>query len=209
MYLFVRSRRLDPGEASAGMEAVVKLTEAARAVTGRQIDAWAAVMSPEVGTIAWTLWAEHLTDIEAAGDALAADSSFAKLVEKVDDHFDGPVTDGLAMLVHGAPDLAGDPPTYVAVVTATAANGRLMDAITGGIEIAEMATKLGGQPTMLAVAATGAYGGLMWMTPSPDIATLEAGEAAVNADPGFMSLVDGFGTAYAPGATQTLYRRIV
>lgn len=208
MYLFTRSRRIDTEHTVKAMEWVVTATEDVRRITGQQIDAWVAVMSPEVGTVVWTLFAEHLTDIEAAGDKLAADAGFMKSVEKADDYFDGPMVDGLASVIHGF-DPEGDPPGYVAVVTAAAANGRLSDAVAGGIEIAEAATRIGGQPTAFAVAATGPYGGVMWFTSSPDLATLEAGEAAANGAPEFLALVDRISPAYLPGATQTIYRRIV
>jgi hypothetical protein len=209
MYLFTRSRRIDPGKFTGALEATTKMTETARQITGHQIEAWNAVMSPEFGTVVWTMWAEHLADVESAGDKLAADSSFMKMVEKSDDVFDGPMVDTLAMLVHGTPDLEGAPPNYVAVVTATAANGRLNDAITSGVEIAEASTRLGGQQTLFVVGATGVYGGVAWLTACPDIDTLEASEVAVSGSPDFLSLVDRVGTAYLPNATQTLYRRIM
>jgi len=208
MYLFTRSRRIDPGKVSGAMEWVVKATEDARRITGQQLDAWVAVMSPEVGTVVWTLFAEHLADIEAAGDKLVADSAFTKSAEKADDLFDGPMVDQLATVVTDL-DMEADPPGYVAVVTATAANGRLTDAITGGIALAEAATRIGGQPTAFAVASTGPYGGVMWFTGSPDIQTLEASEAAANTNEEFLAQVNSLGTAYAPGVMQTIYRRVV
>jgi hypothetical protein len=208
MYLFTRSRRIDPEHAAKAMEWVVTATGDACRITGLEIRAWVAVMSPEVGTVVWTIFAEHLADIETAGDKLVADSDFSKSAEKADDYFDGPMSDGLATIVHGAID-PDEPVGYVAVVGAVAANGRLSDAITGGIELAQAATRIGGQETAFAVAATGTYGGVMWFTGSPDIATLEASEAAANADPEFLAMVDRLGAAYLPGATQTIYRRVV
>lgn len=208
MYLFSRSRRIAPGEFTGAMEWVVKATEDVRRITGQQVDAWVAVMSPEVGTVVWTMFTEHLTDVEAAGDKLAADTVFNRMVEEADSLFEGPMSDQIAMLVHGEVD-PDQPPNYVAVVTATATNGRLNDAISGGIELAEAATRIGGQPTAFACASTGPYGGVMWFTGSPDLATLEASEAAVNTDTEFVGMVDRIATAYAPGAMQTIYRRVV
>ena len=208
MYLFARSRRMHSGRVPAAMEGVVRTTEQARQITGQQIDAWTAVMSPEVGTVTWTLFAEHLVDIETAGDKLAVDAGFMRSVEESDSLFDGPISDGLATIVHGTPDLE-QPGSYVAVVTATAANGRLTDAIASWIELTDAVTRLGGQPTVFAVASTGVYGQVMWFTGSPDIQTLEAGESAINADADFLAMVDRAGTAFAPGAMQSIYRRIV
>jgi hypothetical protein len=208
MYLFTRSRRIAPGAITEAMEWVVKATEDVRRITGQQVDAWVAVMSPEVGTVVWTLFTEHLTDVEAAGDKLAADTVFNRMVQDADGYFDGPMSDALATIVHGEVD-PDQPSNYVAVVTAVAANGRLTDAVSGGIELAQAATRIGGQDTAFAVGSTGPYGAVMWFTGSPDLATLEASEAAVNADPEFLGMVDRIGTAYAPGAMQTIYRRVV
>jgi len=208
MFLFARSRRMHSGRVPAAMEWVVRATEQARQITGQRIDAWTAVMSPEVGTVTWTLFAEHLADIETAGDKLAVDPAFLRSVEESESLFDGPISDGLATIVHATPDLE-QPGGYVAVVTATAANGRLTDAMALGIEVADAATRVGGQPTVFAIANTGGYGNVMWFTASPDIQTLEASEAAVNADADFLALVDRLGSAFAPGAMQSIYRRIL
>ena len=208
MYLFSRTRRVRPGRAPGAMEWVVRATEQARQITGQRIDAWTAVMSPEVGTVTWVVYTEHLVDIETAGDKLALDAAFNQSVEESDDLFDGPVTDGLATIVHGTPDL-GQPGSYSAAVVATAANGRLRDAITSGIEIATAATRIGGQETVFACANTGVYGQVMWISTSADIQSLEASEAAVNADADFLAQVDAVASAYLPNVTQSIYRRIV
>ena len=70
MYLFTRSRRIDPGEFAKG-DGVGRSrspTTPARS-PGQQIDAWTAVMSPEIGTVVWTLWAETMAQVVQAGDA--------------------------------------------------------------------------------------------------------------------------------------------
>ena len=202
MYLFTRSRRADPGEFPKAMESVVDLTEQAKKITGLPIEAWGAVMSPEVGTVVWSVWVESMAQIEQGGDALIADSGFQKAVEKSDDYFDGPYVDNLATLVHGTPDLASVP-QYATVATATAANGRLGDAIAGGIEIADAATKIGGYNTLFLVGATGPFGACAWITGVPDIQGVEAGESALNADPEWLKLIDRVGTAYASGSSKS------
>lgn len=208
MYLFTRSRRIDPGHGAKAMEWVVEATARASEVSGREIQAWAAVMSPELGTVVWSMWAEHLAEIEAAGDSLVADSGFTKLVEKGDDYFDGPVQDGLASLVHGTPDPAAGPPAYAVVARATGANGRLGTAVASGVEIAEHADRVAGTNTLFLVNSTGPYGGVAWVTGYDDIGGVEAGEAALMADPAWLELLDRVGADYLPDASQTIYRRI-
>lgn len=86
--------------------------------------------------------------------------------------------------------------------------GRLGSAITAGIEIADVATRVSGQDTLFVVASTGPYGQMAWLTGAPDIATVEAGEAALMADPDWIELLDRVGTDYQPNAAQAIYRRI-
>lgn len=208
MYLFTRRRRIDPGHVTAALEWAVEATGRARSITGREIDAWAAVMSPEVGTLVWSFWTESLVEIEAAGDALVADHAFTKSAEKADDHFDGPMVDHVATLLHGDLDPDAPPAGYVAVVEATAANGRLKEALGSGVAIADHATAAGGLSTAFVLNSTGLYGGVAWITGAPDLATLDASEAKLNADPAWLDLVSSVGTDYAAGAVSTIYRRI-
>ncbi|MBM3659646.1 MAG: hypothetical protein FJW95_09105 [Actinobacteria bacterium] len=207
MYLFTRSRTIDPGELSGAMAFVPEITERVRSITGVDVQAWAAVMSPEAGLVTWSAWFESLKALEVAGDQLTADSGYMKAVEKGDDYFDGGIVDGLAQVVYGTVDPDANP-AYAAVASAASTNGRLADAISGGIEIAEFASRVSGQNTLFVVGATGPYGGVAWITGNPDIETLEAGESALMADPEWLQLIDRVSPAYLPGASQTIFRRI-
>jgi hypothetical protein len=208
MYLFTRSRRIDDGDFAKAMESVAELTDHGRKITGRRVDAWSAVLSPEVGTIVWSLWADTMAQVIEAGDALVADAGFMKLVEKTDDHFDGPYVDGIAALVHGDVDVEDTSFEYVGVATATAANGRLQQAIAAGIEIADHVKKVTGDNTLFVVNSTGPFGGCAWITPMADSGAVDAGEAALMADADWLPLIDRVGTAFAQDAAQAIYRRI-
>jgi len=209
MYLFTRSIRLAGGDPAGAMAWSVGVTEQVRSITGHEVDAWASVMSPDAGTVVWSIWVEHLSEIEQAGDKLATSSEYFETVKAGQAFIDGPIVDGLAALVHGAPDPAAGTAEYVTVATAVAAPGHLSDAITSGIQIADHATRVSGQSTMFVVNSTGAYGGCAWITGSPDIDTVETGEAALMADPEWLKLIDRVGTAYNDDAAQAIYRHIV
>ncbi len=208
MYLFTRRRRIDPGHVVDAMGWTTEITASVGEITGRDVSAWTVFASPELGTVVWSMWVEHLTELEVAGDTLAGNAGYMKLVEKGAGHFDGPLEDSLSTLIHGAPDLEGGPPNYVAVAAAVAANGRVSDAIAGAIEIATTADSIASTTTMVSVASTGPYGGIAWITAYPDIAALEASDTALSADSTFLGVVDKHGASYAPNATQTIYRRV-
>jgi hypothetical protein len=208
MYLFTRSRRMRANDPGGAIAWTIGITEQVRSITGHEVNAWGSVLSPDAGLIVWSMWAEHLSDLEQASDKLMASSEFLDAVKAGEAFGEAPQVDGLAMLVHGEPDLAAGPPAYVAVASAVAAPGHLGEAIAAGIEIADHATRVSGQSTMFAVNSTGPYGGCAWFTGSPDIDTVEAGEAALMGDPDWVKLIDRVGTAYNSDAAQALYRRI-
>jgi hypothetical protein len=207
MYLFSRTRAADPGRFTAALAFATEITATARAVTGLEISAWTSVMSPSAGDIVWTAFFETLAEWEVATDKLAADAVYNSAVEQADELFTGPVIDQMASLL--SPLGEGEPEaTYVAVVTAVAANGQIGAAVQHGLAIAEAATKLGGLNTVFAMATTGPYGGVSWFSGAPTIAALQAAEDAINADPAFVELVDSGGNLFQTGATQTIYRRL-
>jgi hypothetical protein len=209
MYLFTRSRRMRAADPAGAIGWTVGITEQVRTITGHQVDAWTTVLSPEAGLVVWSIWVEHLNEIEQAADKLMAAPEYLESVKAGDEFGKGPVVDGLAMLVHGELDLAAGPPNYAGVASAVAAPGHLSDAIAAGIEIAEHATRVSGQNTLFAVNSTGPFGGCAWLTGSPDIDTVEAGEGALMADPEWLKLIDRVGTAFNNDASQVIYRRVI
>lgn len=197
----------DPARAIAW---TIDVTEQVRSITGRQVDAWGSVLSPETGLVVWSTWVEHLSELEQANDKLIVAAEYLATVADGNALGEGPVADGLAMLVHGEVDpVAAAAAQYVTVATAVAAPGRLSDAISSGIAIAEHATRVSGQNTLFVMNSTGPYGGCAWLTASPDIDTVERGEAALVDDPEWLALIDRVGTAYNPDPAQSMYRRIV
>jgi hypothetical protein len=208
MYLFTRSGRFTSGSVREAMAFVAEITEKVHRETGLDVQAWAATLSPELGTTTWATFVESLEELEAAEDKLAVSDAFVDLVEKGAKLFDGPLTDRLATVVHGAPDPGAPRPSYVSVARAEAANGSVGAAIAGGVEIAEAATRITGVPTMFLVDVTGPYGGCRWTSGFADIGSLERGEAALMADESWLELIDRVSPAYAQGATQSIYRRV-
>lgn len=208
MYLFTRSGRFRPGAVRESMAFVQSVTEKVRQESELDVHAWIATMSPEVGTCTWAAWVASLEELEVATDKLAVSNAFNDVVEKGSSLFAGPVTDGLASLVHGELDPSAALPAYAGVARAVAANGQLSGAVSAGVEIAEAATRITGARTAFVVDSTGPFGGCAWITGHADIGALQASEEALQADDSWLSLIDRIGDRYAPGATQAIYRRV-
>jgi hypothetical protein len=205
MFVFARSRRANPARHRAALAFAVEAAQRATSITGQDVVPWTTFASPEAGRITWAVFVEHLAELGTSAEKLAADSSYAELVEQADPMFLGPPDDSLVQLLYGAP--AGRS-AYAGVVTAQLANGHLASGVAKGIEIAETASRVTGLASMFGVGLSGAYAGVAWFTPASDLDQVEAAQAALGADPEWLSLLDGSGDHYNAGAQQTIYRRL-
>jgi len=209
MYLFTRAGRFGPGSIRESMSFVEAITEKVHQESGLATHAWASMLSPDLGTTVWATFVDDLEHLQEATDKLAVSDSFASLAEQGARLFVGPLSDGLAVVVHGEPDPTAPLPSYVVTARATATNGSLSSAMANGVEIAEAAERITGQRTMFLADSTGHYGGCRWSTGFSDLAALERAEAALTIDPDWLALIDRCGPSYAAGVTQSMYRRIV
>jgi hypothetical protein len=205
MYLFARRRRIDPAHARAAVGMALEGATRVREMTGLTIWVWSPVLSPEFGTMVWSTRVDHLEELETADDKLMS-SDFADWVEQNDGLFAGPLEDSVLQVVHGTP--SEQPGAYTQVVRATCANGAMTEAMGFGVEIAEVAARITGLPTMFGAAITGVYGGVAWLTGVADLTAVETANAALAADDEWRKLVDRAGHAFEPGVTSSLLRRL-
>lgn len=208
MYLFSRSRRLDPRHTRRGMAYAVEMAGKVTQTTGVEVTAWSEVFGPGVGTLAWTTMVPDLTALEQAMDKLAVDEQYWEAIDHGAEMFVGFAEDRLMQLIHGEPD-PNQRPAYVQVVSASICNGCMADGVGFGIEIAQKATSVTGHQTLFAMAATGGYADVAWLTGVADIAAAEAAEAKLMADAEWIQMIDSkAGELYQPGAQQLMYRRL-
>jgi hypothetical protein len=207
MYIFNRTRVARSERFTDAAAWAVDIAGKASAVSGLQVGAWTSVMGPGAGTISWTTLVDSLADFEVATDKLIVDAGYNAAVATGDDLFTAGTDDGmLSVLTDISPD--GQEINYVAIVQATAAVGQVAAAVEHGLALAAAASAVGGLTTWFGTSVTGAYGGVEWVTGAPTLAALEGMMNAVNSDPKFIALVDAGGHTYAPGATQSIFRRL-
>ena len=211
MFLFTRSARLVPGRTREAIAWTAEVTEKVNQIADLPVSLWQTVLSPDVGRMTWSTMTDELTALEAIEDKLLADDSYVDLVDRGAAFTNGDLQDQLATILHAPADIAERQVGYVTVVTALAANGQFGAAVACAIQIAEKATAISGIDTSVAMANTGPYAQLAWITGAADLAELQRGEAAVNGDADFIAFLDGpAGSVYIPGSgMQTISRRIV
>jgi hypothetical protein len=206
MYLFGRTRRVNPAHTRAAMAVAVEAGGRASEIIGRPVFTWANVLSANLGTVAWTARFDHLDEITAADDAIVGNAEFSDWVEQNDSLFSGHTEDLLNQVIHNAP--TGEPGAYVSVAVAVAANGSFSEAMAMGVEIADTATRITGQQTMFVASVTGPYGGVGWLTSTPDLGAVEAANEALAGNEEWLKLIDRAGHAYQPGVTSSILRRL-
>src|SRR3990170_3888776 len=121
MYIFARSRRLNPGSVRAGIAAAVEGGSKASELIGQPVFVWTSVLSPTVGTIVWSMRVDDLDELIGFGDTIAADDGFEEWVRSTDDLFSGPLTDSAAEVLAGEP--TGPPADYLSVVAGKCGHG--------------------------------------------------------------------------------------
>jgi hypothetical protein len=206
MYLVGRSRVVNPATARAAVAAAIEVGQRASQIIGLPVYTWSTIFGPEPLTVMWSGRVEHLAEIVAADDALAADDEFNEWAEQHNDLFASPLVGAVSQVVHGAP--TSEPKPFIAVTRAVAANGSLGEAMAVGVELAETLTRLTGHETMFMTPVTGEYGAVAWIVGADNLDEVEAVNATLAATDEWLKLVDRAGHCYAPGGTTTMMRRL-
>jgi hypothetical protein len=192
------------------MDWATAITKKVTEITGHEIQLWANIYSPAIGTVSWTGWFADLAALEKVGDTLAADASMTKLADQGAKYTDGSLDDSVFEPIFGSPDPTREV-QYVGGVTAVAAAGNIERAMGMGVEIAQKVEAVTGDKCIFAQGLSGPYGGVGWLTAYQNIGAIEAAGSAMSADASFLKLVDSSVGCFVddPSLTQqTFYRRI-
>jgi hypothetical protein len=207
MYLFGRSRAINPARGREGIAAAVEAGGRVAGIVGFPVYTWVTMFGPDPGTAFWTCRVERLADLVTAEDAIGADASFSDWAEERDGLFVGPYSDVVSQVVHGAP--SGPPKAFVMATRAVIANGAFGEAMGLGVEVAETATRLTGHEVMFTVGVSGTYGAVAWLSGADDLDQVEAANGTLAGSDEWLKLVDRAGHAFLPGVTSsTMLRKL-
>jgi hypothetical protein len=212
MYLFSRSGRLANGNSRETALWLASITEKVNQITDLQVGLWRNVFSPEFGRITWAAFVEDLAQLEAADDKLNADDAFVAEVDRGAAFTSGGLDDALAQVVYGEPD-PERPIEYVSVVSTLIVPGAFARGTLLAVEIAQVAEKATGIPTMVASSVTGDYSAIEWIAGYENVQALQAAGEKINQDADFVQLLDKeVPGAYESGVSvtnQVIYRRVI
>lgn len=210
MYLYSTAVRSGMANPVKVMDWALRMTQKINQISEVPTALWTSVMSPAIGSLAWTAVVSDLAVIEDTETKLAADPGYMALVDEATALMSTDPADQMLMqLVHGDRDAASIDAHYATTVRATVAPGSMRTGIELGVDLAQKVKQITGLPTSFAVGVTGDYGAVMWVSLAETIQQVQAANEALNADEDFSKAVDkDAGKAYLPGATQTISRKV-
>ena len=210
MYLFSRSVRLAPGNVEKSLAWSFKITEKVNQIAEPEVSLWTTVFSARSGRLVWTSIVEDLVTLETVEAKLLADSGYLALVEEgAKFGSDEGVDDNLVQMLFPDPRAAEVTAQYATTIQATLAPGGMTRGAELGVDIAQRAGKITGCPTSFAMAATGTYGAVEWITVYESIEQLQKAQETLALDSDFTKLIDlEASKVYLTGAQQTAFRKI-
>ncbi len=199
MYIFSRTATAAPGKAVAAMTFAVEVAAKVTAITGVPISAYRANFGAPLGGILWSARYDTMAKSAEVEAKLAADAGYTAFVNSASDLFHPIITDGLTEIVSTT---MSAPAAIVSATQAVMVSGKIAEAMELGVAIQQAVAKATGLGTAFCADAFGSYGGVRWLIGAATMAEMDAGRAAMNADPTFQALVVKAGDLYLAGSGQ-------
>ena len=190
MYLFSRTVRLGPGNPEKQLAWALKMTEKVNQVSEVPVSLWTTVFSPSANRLAWTAIIEDLVTLETAQNKLMADSGYESLVEEAPP-MPRATRSTMACCSSSRRPQGGRDRVALRGRGASNAGSRRHGARDElGVETAQRAGQITGSPTSFALAMTGGYGVVEWLSVYTSIEELQRGQEAIAEDADFNQKVD-------------------
>ena len=177
---------------------------------GREIALWSAVFGAPIGTMMFTMRVEGVADLAAATEGLLAVPEYHAKIAGGAGFSGGPAVDSIGTPIRG--ELGGESPpvgTYAAVTTAQIAHGKYAEAFGWSVEVAGHVESVTGMPTMVVSSQYGPFGTVNWIAAGGDAAAVDAANAALMGDEGYMKMLVAAGDLFVPGSgQQALIQRV-
>lgn len=208
MYLFARTRTAAPGRIVEATAFAADIAAKASSITGVEVSTWQVQFGAPLGTFIWTATVEQTADMATAGDKLVADNGYLEAILAADHLFDGHVEDAIAEIVGTAGD-GGHRGEYATSVMAQCNAGHIGDAMAFGLEMMELVHGATGRDGLFTRGMYGPWATVAWFTLADTAAQIDEGNAALAANPDYLTKVDASADLFAPGSGHgRLSRRI-
>lgn len=168
---------------------------------GQEVSLWNVQFGAPVGTMVYGTQVEGLAHLQTITDALSADAKYHELVAKGAQFQSTPAEDSLSNPLHGGDNTTPIPVGAVASSTqAVIAGGAYVEGVAWSVDMATHIEKVTGNPVAFYMDAYGTFGSVRWVGVVPDAATVDADQAALNADTQYLEKLAVTGDLFVPAS---------
>lgn len=202
MYIFSRATTLDRHQQMVAAGAAVEVAGMVTSITGLSVNVYLTRYGQPMNNLRWSCRLESQAEMQAATEKLMADGGYVEWVDKHGHLFEVAPTDMLVNVISSS-GMENGPAAFYSVLTATAANGRLADAVTFGVKAQQFvadATKLS---TAFTTGVYGAWGAVTWLTGASSMGDIDSIDEMMMSNPGYHELVKEAGDLFIAGSGMT------
>lgn len=201
MYIYSATMQAKPGRGGELASMLPKLRDTVADTIGNPGYAWAVSSGAPIGAFALSTRVEGNQQLLEFQQKLGASDSYQKMAVKFADVLAAPSDTYLNQVV-GAAGEQGEPAPIVVVTQSTIAGGHLSDAVNWGVEILDYTHSVTGLSGVFTTAVAGSFFDVTWIAGAESGEELDAANARLMKDTGYMSMIDKAGGFFVPGAAQ-------
>lgn len=198
MYLFARNRTAAHDRQLEATAFAVDIAAKASSIVGSEISAWQTLYGAPATVLGWTMTVDSHHQMGVAREKLLADNDYVETIVAAAHLFEGPTEDVLAQIVGTAGD-GGHQGDYASMVTTQCAQGRIGDAMAFGVEMMDHVAGATGCDGLFTRAMYGPWAQVAWFSLANSLEEVDAAEAALSADPEYLTKVDSSAGLFVTG----------
>jgi hypothetical protein len=201
MYIFSRTITLNRHKLMEATGAAVEVAAMVSDIGGLPVSVFATRYGETLNTLMWSARVESQTELQGVTDKLIANADYLQWITTHSELFESAPLDRLASVV--ASSLMEGPKRFYNVLTATAANGRMGDAVAFGIKAQQFVSDALGLPTAFLVPVYGPFGAVVWLTGADSMSHLDGAVEMQMTNPDYHTLVAEAGPLFVESSGVT------
>lgn len=199
MYIYSATLQAKPGRGGQLGAQMPQLRNAVAEATGHPAYAWVASSGGPIGSYGISTRVEGHEQLIEAQQKMGASEAYHTEVGKIADLLAVPSTTQLSQIV-GMAGEQGEPAPIVRITQATIQIGHMGDAMEWGQEMLEHVHNTTGMSGLFTSVASGNPFDVMWIFSAHSGAEVDAANTALQADTGYVGLVDKAADFIVPGS---------
>lgn len=201
MHIFTRTTTLNRHKLMEATGAAIEVAAMVTDIGGLPVSVFASRYGETLNTLMWSARIESQTELQGVTDKLMANADYLQWITAHSELFESAPLDRLATVV--ASTLVDGPKRFYTVLNATAANGRMGDAVAFGIKAQQFVSDTLGLPTAFLVPVYGPFGAVVWLTGADSMTELDTAVEMQMTNPDYHALVAEAGPLFVEGSGTT------